>query len=287
MNKRNKCYKILGILLMMTLMLSSVLPVNQAIPVQAAEKIKLTQKSLTLKPGDTKSLQVKGTKKKVTWKSSNTKVVTVSSKGVLKTKKAGKAVITAKVDSKKLTCNVVVKSPVNKYVTSAPFDAKEIDFGSVKSVMPKDWTYTANASGTYYINPSSMDISQEDYTGITLQIVQAGVNVPTYDVVKDLMSQYYTVEKLEDAFKSENSKVTVTDLETSDVSTTWGTSYTVKCNVNYSDDTKTVTQKMVFYNLYFDQYFISLAVVNAGNTVTPDVNQVGEYLLNSLQIEKQ
>ena len=49
--------------------------------------------------------------KKVTFKTSNKKVATVSSKGVVKAKKKGKATITVitKDGKKKATCKVVVK----------------------------------------------------------------------------------------------------------------------------------------------------------------------------------
>lgn len=40
------------------------------------------------------------------------KVITVSSKGLVKAKKKGTAVITAKYGKKKLTCKVTVKQPV-------------------------------------------------------------------------------------------------------------------------------------------------------------------------------
>lgn len=290
MKIRNRLSKIIVMLLMMTLLVPSTLPANKAVSVQAAEKIKLSEKSLILNPGDTDILQVKGTKKKVTWTSSDSTIATVSNKGIVVAIKAGNTIITAQVSNKKLICIVVVMPPENKYVTTAPFKAKEIDFGNVSSVIPKDWTYSIinskSGSSLYYINPSSMDLTQDDYTGITLTIIKTGINAPAYDSIKDSLSQKYTIENLEASFKTDKYKVTITDLEQSDLTTAMGTAYTAKCNVNYSDDTKTVTQKMIFYNLYFGKYFIVLGVINANNAITPDVNQVAEYILNSLQIKK-
>lgn len=75
--------------------------------------LKLTKTKLTLKVGTTYILKVKNKgKKKVKWISSNKKVAIVSSGGKVKAKKKGKAVITAKVGSKKLRCIVTVKRKV-------------------------------------------------------------------------------------------------------------------------------------------------------------------------------
>ena len=78
-----------------------------------AASIKLNKKTATIKVGKTVKLKVKGTKKKVKWSSSKKKVATVSKKGVVKGKKAGKTTITAKVGKKKLKCKVKVEN-VNK-----------------------------------------------------------------------------------------------------------------------------------------------------------------------------
>lgn len=74
----------------------------------AAAKVKLNETALVLKEGSSYQLKISGTSKKVSWSSSNKKVVTVSSKGKVKARKAGEAVITAKVSSKKYKCRVTV-----------------------------------------------------------------------------------------------------------------------------------------------------------------------------------
>lgn len=78
--------------------------------VASAAKVKISKKSVTLTVGSSLTLKITGTKKKVKWKSSKKSVATVSSKGKLKAKKAGKAVITATVGKKKLKCKVTVKN---------------------------------------------------------------------------------------------------------------------------------------------------------------------------------
>lgn len=57
------------------------------------------------------SIKLKSSKK-VKWKSSNKKIATVSSKGVVRGKSKGKAVITGTVGRKKIKVNVKVEQPV-------------------------------------------------------------------------------------------------------------------------------------------------------------------------------
>ena len=85
--------------------------------------IKLNKQKLTLYVGGSYTLKPsvtpKGADKKVSWKSSSKKIVTVSSKGKLKAKKAGKATITAtsKVNPKiTAKCSVTVKEKAKKII---------------------------------------------------------------------------------------------------------------------------------------------------------------------------
>lgn len=55
-------------------------------------------------------MSVKGSIGKVTYKSSNTKIAAVSSKGVIKAKKAGKVTITVKSNGITNKCKVTVKN---------------------------------------------------------------------------------------------------------------------------------------------------------------------------------
>ena len=78
----------------------------------SANAAKLNKKNVSLNVGKTYTLKATGIKGKITWTSSKKSVATVSSKGVVKAKKKGTAVITAKYGKKKLTCKVTVKQPV-------------------------------------------------------------------------------------------------------------------------------------------------------------------------------
>lgn len=73
----------------------------------------LSTNDITLKEGEEKALKVKGAKESVKWKSSDKSVASVSSKGVVKAKKPGKATITATCGKHTLKCKVTVeKKPV-------------------------------------------------------------------------------------------------------------------------------------------------------------------------------
>ncbi len=114
-----------ALLLALALILSGLplVPANEAV---AAKKMKLSKTKLALKVGKTKKLTVKNKKKKakVTWSSSKKKVATVSKKGVVKAKKAGKTTIMAKVKYKKkitkLKCKVTVPKKTKEKETPKP-----------------------------------------------------------------------------------------------------------------------------------------------------------------------
>ena len=99
-----KKIKKFSMLLLLSLLVSVIL-----LPVSASAAPKLNKTSARIYIGKTVKLKISGKKGKVKWQSSNPSVASVSSSGSVKGKKAGKAVITAKVGSKKLKCTVKVK----------------------------------------------------------------------------------------------------------------------------------------------------------------------------------
>lgn len=91
-------------------LLTSVIPVF-SISANAASSVKLSDTSITLIVGKSKTLKLQNTNKRVIWSSSKKSIATVNSKGKVIAKKPGKATITAKVSGKKYTCKVnVVKT---------------------------------------------------------------------------------------------------------------------------------------------------------------------------------
>lgn len=99
------------------LVLSLCTPLIQSMDSSAA-KICLNQTKITMTKGSTRTLKVKGIRKKksISWKSNNKKIVAVNQKGVLTAKKKGSATITARVKKQKLRCKVTV---VAKKVSTA------------------------------------------------------------------------------------------------------------------------------------------------------------------------
>ena len=108
------------------LLLSAVTLMGTAASVQADAKTKVKVSKVTVKSNYGTSVHVavgkkvkltttvkvkpnKAANKKVTYKSSNTKVATVSSKGKITAKKAGKATITVKAGNKVKKITVTVK----------------------------------------------------------------------------------------------------------------------------------------------------------------------------------
>lgn len=102
----------LSLALILALVAPSVLPVQSApVTVQAASTVKLNKTKVTLIKGQSVTLKITGTSKKVTWSTSNKKVATVTSKGKVTAAGKGNATITAKVNGKKYNCKVTVETP--------------------------------------------------------------------------------------------------------------------------------------------------------------------------------
>ncbi len=120
--------------------------------VSAASKAKLNKKSATIYVGKTVTLKVKNNKKKVKWISSNRKIATVSKKGKVKGKKAGKVTITAKVGGKKYKCRVTVKK---KKASAVRVKNK------IKNACIKYGTVSEDMSGKYYYL-SRLTVSDDD-----------------------------------------------------------------------------------------------------------------------------
>ena len=108
--------KILAIMLTLVLSISMIPTIN----VSAAKKVKLNKTKATIYVGKTVTLKLKNNKAKVKWSSSNKKIATVSKKGKVKGKRAGKATITAKVGKKKYKCKITVKKEKNNQNVNEP-----------------------------------------------------------------------------------------------------------------------------------------------------------------------
>lgn len=90
------------------MMAISVMPMTQA---DAAVRLSASKKTVYV--GESFTLKVSGTSKTVKWSSSKKSVASVTQKGKVTAKKAGKATITAKVSGKSLKCKVTAKESSN------------------------------------------------------------------------------------------------------------------------------------------------------------------------------
>ena len=122
------------------LMIVTGIPATGPVTVQAkkqvkAKSIKLSKMTYTLKKGKKVKLKAtilpkKSTQKKVIWSTNKKKIATVSKSGVVKAKKNGTAIITAKIKgtSKKAKCKIIVGTPVSSVKLSDT--SKQLEVGS-------------------------------------------------------------------------------------------------------------------------------------------------------------
>lgn len=101
---------------------------SPGIPVQAAKKVSLSTKNVTLVKGQKKTIKIKNTKQRPVWSSKNKKIAAVKRTGSYKAsitaKKKGTTYIYAKANGKKYKCKVQVETPVLK-TTSATLKVGE------------------------------------------------------------------------------------------------------------------------------------------------------------------
>ena len=171
--KRTLCF------IMAITLATVIMPINA----EAATKVKLNKKKVTLtitdkKKNPTATVKLKGTSaKKAKWTTSNKKVATVK-KGKITAKKAGKATITCKVKGKKYTCKVTV---VDKRVISGNTGTLNIEIiekasdtdngpafpckaSSLKNIISDDDLIRAGGTTPYGINKIKVTYDGKDVT---------------------------------------------------------------------------------------------------------------------------
>ncbi len=107
---------------LLSVILILVLATASPVVARAQENISISVKKMELVHGDTFTLKLLNAKEKTTivWNTTNKNVATVSSEGVVSADNCGKAIITAKVGSKKYTCKITVIENINNM---RPYDA--------------------------------------------------------------------------------------------------------------------------------------------------------------------
>lgn len=117
-----KIIRVFSLMLLTAIMLSTV-----SLKCFALNKISLNKKSVFMNVKSSLTLKLKGAKGKIVWKSTNKSVATVSKKGKIKAKKAGKTIIIAKHKNKSYKCKVVVKNKKVKAKNNKKNEAKIIN----------------------------------------------------------------------------------------------------------------------------------------------------------------
>ena len=158
------------------LLLAALLMVVMAalLTVSASAAPKLNKKKLNLKVGQEAQLKVKGTNQKVKWSSSKPSVAHVEKAGKsvrISAVSAGKAVITANVDGKKLKCKVIVSAATPKPDSGVNITLPTVPITYV--VSDKYWRitfsidaieYTEESDGNLnYIVLTCRKVSEEEY----------------------------------------------------------------------------------------------------------------------------
>ena len=142
----------------------------------------LSKEKMKLYVGRTKTLNVKDYDGPVTWSSSREEIVTVvSSEGnaaVLQGKKAGNAVITAKIGKKKLRCNVRVPRP--SYYLKVKKKTVIIDSGKTKSVKVK--AQAKRAVAELRVKSYDRSVAEAEIAGSKIRITGKGGGATTVKV---------------------------------------------------------------------------------------------------------
>ena len=180
--------------------------------VSAAQKVKLNKTKATIYVGKTVTLKVKNNKDKVKWSSSNKKVATVSSKGKVKGKKAGKITITAKVGKKKYKCKITVKKKVvqsnSNYENNnggnnnsenntqyVPISVKEKIINACKTY--GKYKYSSNSDGDYYyLGYTDYANGKSYYTQVAYYPLSDLVRI--YFLGQNKIMVYYDIEDVND-----------------------------------------------------------------------------------------
>lgn len=285
-----KCKNITRVIVM-TVMLALVapltMPVSNNAVAMAASTIKLSKKSLSLEAGKTAVLKVKGAKK-VKWATSDKSVATVSKAGKVTAVKAGTAKITATVNKKKYTCTVTVTAPVDPAIANAPFEGRFQGFGTMKAVTPKTWTGETSKPDdntyAYMLYPLGAD-KEAGISNVTVMVQDTGSAAPDYDTMKKAIES--TGSAVQALFQAGGyANATISNFKQSDYTNNNVKAYKSEFKVDFKTNDVTVSKNVTDYVMYVGTNLVEVIVVDNGTATTPDVNKVGEYIVDTMQLTK-
>ncbi len=264
-------------------------PVSSQLGIAAttqAATVSINQKVLTLEVGKSKTLKVTGTNKKATWTSADKAIATVSSTGKVTAKKVGSTVITATVNKKKYTCKVTVKKAVvNSLIKNAPFKAKETTHGKLKFIIPATWEQVISAeqgnSGNIIFLPANAD-KENGSSNISVSYTKTDEKKMDYDLLKPLLEESLTADLITSQLAQQGINATVQDFKVSDSKTKLGMAF----KVEYTVDLGTSQFNQTIYELFIDNYNLEIAITDIGEKLSPDLNTVADYFLETFAVAK-
>ncbi|MEG2440865.1 MAG: Ig-like domain-containing protein [Acetivibrio sp.] len=282
--KRFATMVMLSLTLCMTV--ETVAPAGMTVVAEAAAKVKLSAAKKSIDVGEKITLKVVGTSKKALWTTNKKSVATVSQKGKVTGKKEGMATITAKVDGKKYTCKVTVKAKENEFVVNSPYETVETKIGDNSIVVPKDWTEEKSSINGIEIKlffPKDAD-NEKGSSNVTVTSVATGAQNENFDLYKEAVSQQITAEYLKNQLVASGMKdATITELAITSEKRTIGEVLVISYNIEI-DGKKAMSQKI--YDIFAGNYTTEVTVTDNMSATTPDVYEVGNYIVESLTLKK-
>jgi hypothetical protein len=176
---------------------------------------------------------------------------------------------------------------MNPLVTNAPFDAQESNIGKLNMVIPKNWSSnTLGQQGNNIIvmlYPSAADLTKG--TSSIVVTVQETATAPTYDAAKEYFGSVITSDYMTKQLTASGMEnVVISDFKSSDYETKNGTAYKTEYKVDYKVTDKEGSLNQVIYELYFNNYLVEVTITDTADSGTPDIYQIAEYLLDSIQL---
>jgi hypothetical protein len=180
-------------------------------------------------------------------------------------------------------------SSTNPFITNAPFVAQEGSIGKIKVVFPKDWSSSELAYQDNNIQVAFYKGTEGKAAGSNIVLtVREVATVLTYDALKKYYTSLFTSEFITNQLTiSGYEDAVVSDFNTSDYESKNGKIFKAEYKVELRLADNDVVINQVFYGLCINNYMISVVITTDGaHNVTPDIYQVAQYLLDSIQVVK-
>jgi hypothetical protein len=152
----------------------------------------------------------------------------------------------------------------------------------VSYIIPKEWTKDISIekgnNTLLSIHPKTDPAKNTGYSSISFAINQT--DQPKSD--SSLLKSYITEDFIKQQLTQSDANAELTNFKQSDYEAALGTALKTEYNVTFNG----IAMKQSIYDLIIDNYLLEVTVTDIGDGVTPDVNIAGEYLLNTITVEK-